>query len=151
MMESNPVLADGGQWFDSSNTYTGANPLSCLENGFEKFAGQQFPNGDYVGAVPTLLVVPPSWTLTVDDFTSDIVLQRPYLIKTPWVTNGYLIAGANCPSVALIGLDQTLLPQIETNPAPPKDFDIGLQAKVTHTFAVLPLQRAGIVRLAITP
>lgn len=150
-MESNPNMADGQPWFDSTNTYTTSSGIvTAIEQGFALFASQTFPNGQYVGAYPSILVVPPSWTLYVDDISSDLLLQKPNVIKSPYVNNGYLIAGPSCPSIGLVGFDAALTPTIETNNRPVKDFDIGLQMKVRHEFAVLPLQRAGIVKLVKT-
>ena len=148
-LEANPLLSDGDNWFNASNTETAVNVATVLERAFAKFAGQTFSNGEYVGAIPTVLIVPPSWSLYTDDFTSDLVIQRPFLIKSPYVSSGYMLAGASCPSIGLVGLDQALIPQLETNPRPPSNLDIALQLKVRHTFAVLPLQRAGVVKLAV--
>lgn len=152
LMESNPDLADSAPWFDATNslTKTGWNRLGALQDGFELFYNQTTASGGFVGAVPRYVVLPPDWRFSVTDLFSDMLLQPPTVIISPWVTSAYLVAGDTCPSVGLVGLGGNLTPSLAVNGKMKLEDDLGLQVKVTHDVAVIPVSRCGIVRMTVT-
>lgn len=151
LLEANGNLADGDPWFTDGNNVTSPSVLGALVKGFETFAEQRFDSGEYVATMPAVLVVPPSWYVNAADLPSDLALNRDLLIlKIPHVTHGYLVANPSaCPAIGLLSLSATATPQLETNREPTANLDIGLEVKVRHDFAVVPLNRAGIVRLTV--
>lgn len=152
LMESNPNLADGSPWFDATNstTQTGYKKLAALMEGFELFYQQKTASGGYVGAVPRYIVLPPDWRFNVTDLFSDMLIEPPIVIISPWVTSAYIVAGPTCPSVGLVGLGGNLTPSLQVNGKMRLEDDLGLQIKVTHDVATVPISRCGIVKLTVT-
>jgi hypothetical protein len=154
LLESNPNMADGQPWFDSSNSVTKPSILGALESGFSLFAGQQFQSGEYVDCQPGVLVVPASWSIMASDILSDILLSvgtgRLQIIKSGRISSAYLFANpAECPSIGLAGFGE-VRPSVELNNRIPLNSNAGLELKIRHEYAAVPLSRVGVVKMSLT-
>lgn len=152
LLENGATLRDGQAWFDSSNSVSGVSVLAAIENGFELFASQKFASGEYADVVPAVLVIPPDWSFHIGDTISDILLNLANgglrVIKSGRVTSGYLFSAPEVyPSVVLAGLTPNLQPVIDTNPRPKMNLDVGLEVRVLHSFAAVPVSRIGVVKM----
>ena len=145
-LESSPNLADGRSWFDATNSLTVATiDTAAIASGLELLALQQFSDGEYLDAKPSVLVLPPNVSITAGSVLQE--LQGLKIIKTGRVSSAYLFADpARTPAVALVGLDPVMAPTIEINPRP--SARCGRQLSVEHKFSVLPLSRRGIVKIS---
>lgn len=146
-LEANPTLGDGNAWFDASNTASGASSIAALWAGIEAFYGQAYDSGEFVSASPAHLVVPVDWVVTANDLPADAANLT--VTRSPHLANAYLFASPSaCPAVGLATLSER--PVLESNPRPPANVDVGMQVKVSHDFAAVPLSRVGVVRMTVT-
>lgn len=146
-LESSPNLADGRSWFDSTNRLTVASiNTEALASGLELLALQQFSDGEYLDAKPSVLVLPPNVSITAGSVLQELLGLT--IIKTARVQSAYLFADPErTPVIALVGLDPTMTPNIEINPRPSARF--GRQLSVEHKYAALPLSRRGVVKISV--
>lgn len=152
LMESGATLRDGQPWFDASNSTTQPSALGAIEKGVELFAEQQYPNGEYVDNTPAVLVVPASWVIRISDSLVDLALNlgRLTIIRTGRVQSAYMFANpAAHPAVVLAGLDTGVMPELETNTRPKLALDVGLELRVLHSFAAIPVSRLGVVKMSV--
>lgn len=153
LLENGTTLRDGQPWFDASNSTTQPSVLGALEKGFELFAAQKYASGEFTDNVPSVLVIPAEWTITVSNIVSDILLNigKLTVIKTGRVTAGYLFANpAAHPALLLAGLNQNVQPSVEVNMKPKLSLDVGLELRVLHSFAPVAVSRLGIVRMSVS-
>jgi len=146
-LEANPTLGDGSPWFGADNSASGASSVASLWAGIEKFYSQAYDSGEFVSASPAHLVVPVDWVVTANDLPADAA--NITVTRSPHLANAYLFASPSaCPAVGIATLSER--PVLESNPRPPANVDIGMQLKASHDFAVVPLNRAGVVRMTVT-
>ena len=127
--------------------------MGALEKGVELFAEQQYPNGEFVDNTPAVLVVPASWVIRISDSLVDLALHlgKLTIIRTGRVQSGYLFANpAAHPAIVLAGLNNDLQPELTVNTKPKMNLDIGLELRVLHDFAAIPVSRLGIVKMSVT-
>ena len=147
LLESGANLRDGQPWFDASNSTTQPSELGALEKGVETFAEQQYPNGEFVDNVPA------SWVIRISDSLVDLALHlgKLTIIRTGRVQSGYLFANpAAHPALVLAGLNADLQPELTVNTKPKMNLDIGLELRVLHDFAAIPVSRLGVVKMSVT-
>ena len=145
-LESAPNLGDGASWFDATNSMTVASiDTAAIAAGLELLALQQFTDGEYLDAKPSVLVIPPNVSITAGSVLQE--LQGLKIIKTGRVQSAYIFADpARTPAISLVGLDPVMAPTIEINPRPSARY--GRQLSVEHKFSVLPLSRRGVVKIS---
>lgn len=154
-LEGNPNLSDGAPWFDASNTASAGSVLQGLIDAFELFAGQTLPDGSMMNAQPSVLVIPPGWSIRASDILADILLNvgRLTVIKSGSVSSGYLFASpAECPAYGLLAFQPDGVPEIRVQRRPRSGFitDMELMLKANHPIAPLPLSRRGVVKIEVT-
>lgn len=153
-LEDNPNLSDGSPWFDESNTASAPSVLQGLIDGFELLASQTLPDGSMMNAQPTVLVIPPGWSIRASDVIADILLNvgRLSVIKSGSVSAGYLFASPDeCPAYGLLGFQPGAVPEIRVARRPRSGFitDMELMVKANHPIAPLPLSRRGVVKIEV--
>ena len=154
-LEGNPNLSDGAPWFDAGNTASAGSVLQGLIDGFELLAGQSLPDGSMMNAQPSVLVIPPGWSIKASDVIADILLNvgRLTVIKSGSVSAGYLFASPDeCPAYGLLAFQPDGVPEIRVQRRPRSGFisDMELMVKANHPIAPLPLSRLGVVKIEVT-
>ncbi len=146
VLTSNPTLSDGDSLFIASNSATGASVAAALEAGLEKFAGQAFATGAYVGLQPAVLIVPPSWSTLGLEITN-LASRGVKVITSPYVSDAYLMADPmQAPVIGLFAFADGV-PDVQLNPKRSSRF--GIQLSVVHSFDAAALSRIGVVKLSI--
>jgi hypothetical protein len=146
VLTSNPTLSDGDSLFIASNSATGASVAAALEAGLEKFAGQAFATGAYVGLQPAVLIVPPSWSTLGLEITN-LASRGVKVITSPYVSDAYLLADPmQAPVIGLCAFADGV-PDVQLNPKRSSRF--GIQLSVVHSFDAAALSRIGVVKLSI--
>lgn len=147
ILTSNPTLSDGVSLFTTSNSASGASLAAALEAGLEKLAGQTFASGAYANLQPAVLIVPASWSTLGLEITN-LAILGVRIIKSPYVTTGYLLADPNQAPVIGLFVFGAGVPDVQLNPKRSSRF--GIQLSIVHSFDAAALSRIGVVKLEIT-
>lgn len=147
VLTTNAALSDGDNLFIAANTASGASVAAALESGLEKFAGQAFATGAYVGLQPATLIVPPSWSTLGLEITN-LASRGVRVITSPYVTDGYLMADPMQAPVVGLFVFGAGIPDVQLNPK--RSSRWGIQLSVVHSVDAAALSRVGAVKLSIT-